>query len=175
MHTADYINPWKTAWLQLQQQLILYTPRLTAALIILMVSILLAYYYRQLMRKVSIKSDQKMHLMRFISSVVTAAIVIIGIMTGLATAGVNVAALITSLGLLGFSLGMAFKDLLANTVAGCMIMIYHPFQLNDYITVGTSSGRVIDVNLRYTTLKPEDGGNILIPNQTLLNTAICVS
>lgn len=174
MDTQTMTIPWKTAWLQWQEKIVSLAPNLLAAVFILIVSYLLAHYCKKITQKMNIHSDYKMHLTRFIGSIVSSAIIIIGIITALATAGINVAALITSLGLLGFSLGMAFKDLLANTIAGTMIMIYQPFKLNDTVEVTNSTGKIVDINMRYTTLINDSGTKILIPNQTLLSSAISV-
>src|SRR4051794_23720844 len=65
------------------------------------------------------------------------AILIIGIISALGTAGVNVSALVASLGLTGFALGFAFKDVLSNLLAGAMILFYRPFRHGERITVTT--------------------------------------
>ncbi|CAN5474734.1 mechanosensitive ion channel [soil metagenome] len=100
-------------------------------------------------------------------------ILIIGIISALGTAGVNVSALVASLGLTGFALGFAFKDVLSNLLAGAMILFYRPFRHGERITVTTFEGTVYSIDFRYTTL--EDGGRkYLIPNSTMLLNVITV-
>lgn len=101
-------------------------------------------------------------------------ILIIGIITALGTAGVNVSALVASLGLTGFALGFAFKDVLSNLLAGAMILFYRPFRHGERITVTTFEGTVSSIDFRYTTLE-DAGRKYLIPNSTMLSNVITVT
>jgi small-conductance mechanosensitive channel len=85
--------------------------------------------------------------------------------------GVNVTALVASLGLSGFALGFAARDMLSNLLGGMLILFYHPFRRGDRISVAGSEGIVRQINLRYTLLDCGDR-QILIPNSILLNTQI---
>ncbi len=96
-----------------------------------------------------------------------------GIVTALGTLGINVGAMIAGLGLVGFALGFALKDLLSNFIAGFLILIYNPFVRGDRIKVSEHEGEVIEINLRYTVLRG-DKQRILIPNATLFSNAVVV-
>jgi small-conductance mechanosensitive channel len=91
---------------------------------------------------------------------------IIGLITALGTIGINVSALVASLGLTGFALGFALRDALSNLLAGVLILIYRPFQVSDRISVMGFEGEVLDIDLRYTTLR-SNGKKVLIPNSNL--------
>ena len=81
--------------------------------------------------------------------VVKIVMVLLGSITAL---GVNVSALVAGLGLNGFALGFALKDIISNLISGAMILIHHPFSLDDFIAVGEFEGPVVDIDLRYTTI-----------------------
>lgn len=100
-------------------------------------------------------------------------ILIIGIITALGTAGVNVSALVASLGLTGFALGFACKDVLSNLLAGAMVLFYRPFRHGERISVTTYEGVVTSIDFRYTTLE-DAGRKYLIPNSTMLSNVITV-
>ncbi len=100
-------------------------------------------------------------------------ILLIGIITALGTAGVNVSGLVASLGLTGFALGFAFKDVLSNLLAGGMILFYRPFRHGERISVTTYEGVVHSIDFRYTTLE-DSGRRYLVPNSTLLSNVITV-
>jgi small-conductance mechanosensitive channel len=97
----------------------------------------------------------------------------IGLITGLGTVGVDVSALIAGLGLTGLALGIALKDVVSNSIAGIMILIYKPFQRHDRITITGLEGTVVQIDLRYTTLETVEQ-RILIPNANLLTNSIIV-
>ena len=98
-------------------------------------------------------------------------LIVLGVVTALGTAGVNVTALVASLGLTGFALGFAFRDVLSNLLAGLLLLVYRPFSRHDHISVTGFEGRVEGVDLRYTILQREDG-KILIPNSILFTNPI---
>jgi small-conductance mechanosensitive channel len=97
-----------------------------------------------------------------------------GLASALGTLGVNVSALVAGLGLGGFALGFALRDILANLVAGVLILIYRPFREGDTITVAGQSGLVTAIDLRYTELSSE-GKRVLVPNQTIFTSAVVVA
>lgn len=98
---------------------------------------------------------------------------IFGILTALGTAGINVSALIAGLGLSGFALGFALRDVLSNVLAGFLILFYRPFISGDLVNVTGLEGKVVAIDLRYTSL---DAGDklILIPNSNLFTNPIVV-
>ena len=112
-------------------------------------------------------------VLRLAGRVAAIALVIFGAVTALGTIGINVSALVAGLGLTGFALGFALKDVLSNFLAGVLILLYRPFQLNDYISVAGSDGVVTEIDLRYTTLQKEDQ-KFLIPNSVLITNSISV-
>jgi small conductance mechanosensitive channel len=101
------------------------------------------------------------------------ALLVLGGVTGLGTMGINITALVAGLGLTGFALGFAFKDILGNLLAGVLLLIYRPFHLKDFISVSGFEGTVVDIDLRYTTLHGE-GKTILIPNSVLFTNSIVI-
>ena len=98
----------------------------------------------------------------------------LGLITALGTIGINVSALVAGLGLTGFALGFALKDLVANVVAGELVLVYRPFHRQDHVAVAGFEGTVREIDLRYTTLETPER-IILIPNQTLLANAVTIS
>lgn len=110
---------------------------------------------------------------RLISNSQKVILVFIGLVLALSALGFEVGALVASLGLTSFALGLALKDAISNLVSGIMIVLYKPITLGDKIEVSGAKGTVVDVNLRYITLKAE-GVIHLIPNSVLLNNKISV-
>lgn len=102
------------------------------------------------------------------------ALLIFGAITALGTAGLNVQALVAGLGLTGFALGFAFRDVLSNVLAGILILLYKPFVRGDYIITSGLEGVVNGIDLRYTSLAQE-GKRILIPNSNLFTNPITIT
>ena len=110
---------------------------------------------------------------RLISNSQRAILLFVGIVLALSKLGFDVAALVAGLGLTGFALGFALKDAISNLVAGVMIVLYKPVKLGNQIEVSNSKGIVVDLNLRYITIKGE-GAIHLIPNSLILSNKVSI-
>lgn len=119
-------------------------------------------------------NQQKKVIINLLANITKVAIILLGLITGLGSIGIDVSALVASLGLTGFAVSFALKDTLANTLSGILVILYQPFQINDYIKISNISGQVITIDLRYTTLI-HGNTKILVPNSTLLTKEVIVS
>ena len=99
-------------------------------------------------------------------------ILIFGIITALGAAGLNVSALVTGLGLTGFALGFALKDVLSNLLSGIMLLLYRPFNIGDHIRMGEYEGTIETIRMRDTLVRARDGRLIVIPNTKLITEVV---
>ena len=113
-------------------------------------------------------------LLQLLGRTAKIAVMTLGFATALGTMGVNVSALVAGLGLTGFALGFAFRDVLSNLLAGILLLLFRPFGVGDFISVVGLDGEVISIDLRYTILKQPDK-KVLIPNSSLFTNPILVN
>ena len=123
-------------------------------------------------RKMDEKSPHA-NIAKVLAGIVKNIMLIVGLITALGTLGINISAIVAGLGLTGFAFGFAFKDMLSNFISGILIFIYEPFKLGDTIEVEGKTGKVIDINLRYVTIKTENQ-KVLIPNSISVSKVIAV-
>ena len=151
-----------------------FLPRFLVATILF----LLFYGGAELMRVVALKSLEKSShipwaIRLLVARIVYLVTVLIGLMVGLSAANVNVTALIASLGVAGFALGFALKDILENFISGILLLFARPFEVDDQITVNQFEGTVISIDIRTTSLRTYDHQLVIIPNsQVFTNTVI---
>jgi small conductance mechanosensitive channel len=124
-------------------------------------------------RRVNAHAQESADLLDLLGRVAKLALNVFGVVTALGTAGVNVSALVAGLGLTGFALGFAFRDVLSNLLAGVLILLYRPFARGAKISVTGLEGIVTEIDLRYTKLNC-DGDLVLIPNANLFTNPIRV-
>lgn len=85
----------------------------------------------------------------------------------------DVTAWLASAGILGIAIGFAAKDTLANLFAGIFILADAPYQIGDYIVLGTGErGRVTDIGIRSTRILMRDDMEVTIPNGVIANAKI---
>jgi small conductance mechanosensitive channel len=102
-------------------------------------------------------------------------IIVFGIILALVNLGFNVATIITVLASVGLALGLAFQETLKNMISGIYIAITRLYNIGDTISIRppfndiTTSGRVIDFNLYYTTIIDKFNNLTIIPNFVIQN------
>jgi small conductance mechanosensitive channel len=117
-----------------------------------------------------VKADTSVVLL--LSRVCYYSIITFGIITALSAAGLNVSALVAGLGLTGFVIGFALKDVLSNLVSGIMLLLYHPFRIGDQIKMGEHEGTIQTIRMRDTVVRAYDGRSIIIPNTKLITEVV---
>lgn len=104
--------------------------------------------------------------------VVTALQLVVGLSAGLAlldAVGIDTSALLTSLGVVGLTLGFAAQDTLGNVISGFFILIDRPFVIGDLVQIDGEYGRVEAITLRSVRIVTPDGRMVSLPNRTAAN------
>ncbi|HAT8558513.1 TPA: mechanosensitive ion channel [Vibrio vulnificus] len=144
------------------------------AISIFLLFFIVSLVFDKLLKKLESKFDSSAsELFRLFSNSQKAVLIFIGTFLALSKLGFEIGTLVASLGLTGFALGFALKDAISNLVAGIMLALYKPIKLGDTVEITGSKGVVVDLNLRYITIKA-DGMTHLIPNSLLLNNKLSI-
>ena len=93
--------------------------------------------------------------------------------SALGTLGVDTNPIITGLGITGFTIGFALKDIATNFLSGLMLMTQKPFKTGDKVKVADLEGTVETVDVRYVVLR-NSKGRIMIPSATVYSNAVIV-
>jgi small conductance mechanosensitive channel len=157
---------------QIRARLLAAIPGLLTGLIILLVFFLIARAARNLIQSVVPRVHGDVNIMLLLSRICYYGILTLGLFTALPKMGLDITALITGLGLTGFALGFALKDVLSNLISGIMLLIYRPFQIGDQIVMGTYEGKIETIRMRDTVLRGYDGRMIIIPNSKLITEVV---
>ncbi len=84
----------------------------------------------------------------------------------------DIATLISITAILGTALGLAFSQSLSNIVSGLYVIIARPFQIGDYVRIGSTEGIVREITLNYTRILLPDQTRQLLPNNKIINSEI---
>jgi len=108
----------------------------------------------------------------FVETVAKYVLLGIGLVQALSSAGIDAAAVLTSLGIVGLTIGFAARDALSNLISGLLIFWDRPFVIDDLVEVEGSYGRVDTITLRSTRVVTTDGRMLAIPNTTIINSIV---
>ena len=165
---------WDAAtWQTLLNNVLLFLPRVVVGLLVFAALWLVGAALQRLITRAA-GSRLDPGLTYFLSRTAKLSVVLCGAVTALGTLGVDVTALVTGLGLTGFAVGFALKDIISNALSGILILIYKPFHHGDQITVSEQTGKVTAINLRYTVLDAEDK-IVFVPNANLFTNVVIVN
>ena len=130
---------------------------------------ILARVTRRLVSSASDRSSMHMStlLKNMLVSISGGAVMAIGILIALSYVGISLTPMLAGLGVAGFIVGFALQDSLSNFAAGAMILIYRPYDVNDFIEVTGASGLVKKMNLVSTTILTFDNQTLVVPNSKI--------
>jgi small conductance mechanosensitive channel len=106
-------------------------------------------------------------LRRMVRLLVRNMILFLGVLIALAQVGISLGPLLAGLGVVGFIVGFALQDTLSNFAAGMLILIYRPFDVDDFVEVGGVSGMVNHMSLVNTTILTFDNQTLVVPNSKI--------
>ena len=96
----------------------------------------------------------------------------VGLLVALSLAGFSIAPLFAVLGGASFILAFAMQETLSNLASGMMIMINKPFDVGDFVSTNSISGKVEAVSIVSTTIRTVDNQVVILPNSTVWSSII---
>jgi small-conductance mechanosensitive channel len=93
---------------------------------------------------------------------------LLGLIIGLDTTGLNLRSLLVVGGALGLGVGLGLQNIVANFVAGLVILWEGPVKVGDLIEVGNTQGEVIRIGARGTWVRTFDNQVIIVPNSEFI-------
>ncbi len=96
----------------------------------------------------------------------------LGIAAALKQLGIDLTTLTVVAGALGIGVGFGLQNIVANFVAGFVLLFERPIKLNDRVTTESVEGNVVAINLRSTTIVTNDNIAIIVPNTEFISRTV---
>lgn len=103
------------------------------------------------------------------SRVVGYVVFALGLLIGLESVGVNLSSLLVVGGALGIGVGFGLQSVVANLVAGLIMLIERPVKLGDRIQMGETVGDVVRIGGRSSWVRTNANVVIIVPNSEFIN------
>jgi small conductance mechanosensitive channel len=143
-------------------------PKLIYAIVILILGLYVCKLAKKYSKNFMIKNKIERGVANFISYAIYGTGLVMVVMTCLDIINFPVQSVMTVmvslLGVIGLSLGLAFKEILSNLGSGMIILFFQPFKTGDYISGSGVEGTVADIQIFSTVLKTPDNKAIIVPN-----------
>ena len=142
------------------------------ALIILIVTWIVAKVARRAVIRMFKHRKVDMTAVNFLARMLSALIMILGLLMAVSRLGVPIASLITVVGAAGVAIAFALRNSLSNVAAGIILAVMRPIHVGNYIEVSGKEGTIDEVGLLYTRITTSDNKRIIIPNNQLMSNAV---
>ncbi|MCI8486274.1 MAG: mechanosensitive ion channel family protein [Clostridia bacterium] len=128
----------------------------------------------KIMRKVgeSEKFSENKVAISVISKVIKVVLYIIAGFMIIADLGYDLSGLITGLGLSSVVIALAAQELAENLLSGFAIITDKPFEIGDYIQVGSHAGTVEEIKFRSTKIRTAENAVITIQNSKIVSESV---
>lgn len=139
---------------------------------IFVIGIILVKLLINITRNVLAKTKMEKITQQFLMTTLKLVLYLVFVLILLGTIGIEVTGIITALSAAVLAIGMALQSIIANVANGIVIVGTKMFKKGDFVTVGSESGSIVDINFLFTTLKTSDNRKITIPNSTIVNNSV---
>ena len=128
---------------------------------------LLDYFINRYFEKSGNSKAQSQSMIKTLQLIARVILWTLGIILVLANLGVNVTSLVASLGIGGLAVALALQNVLSDLFSSFSIYIDKPFQVGDFIKVGTDMGEVEKIGLKSTRIRTLLGEELIVANKEL--------
>jgi len=168
------------AWAKLGGMLngfIVLLPNIVLAAIAFFAFFFVARWLKMLVKRLTRRHRQARNLGMVLGRIAQGTVILIGLFVALSIVIPTFRAgdLVQLLGISGVAIGFAFRDILQNFLAGILILLTEPFQIDDQIVFKEYEGTVENIQTRATTIRTYDGRRIVIPNSELFTNSVTVN
>ncbi|HET8707436.1 MAG TPA: mechanosensitive ion channel family protein [Pseudomonadales bacterium] len=99
-------------------------------------------------------------------------VMLLFLVSGLNEMGFQLSVLLGAAGILSVALGFASQTSASNLISGIFLLGERPFEVGDFIRVGSTAGQVLSIDLLSVKLRTSENLYVRIPNETLIKSEL---
>ena len=145
---------------------------LLVALAIFFIGRWVARVLKGVLSKTLIRGKVDETLVKFLTNIAYALLMIVVILAALESLGVNTTSVAAILAAVGLAVGLALQSSLANFSAGVMLILFRPFKFGDLVEAGGTSGSVDEIHIFNTVMHTGDNKRVIVPNGAIISSTI---
>ena len=154
------------------EALSLYGIKIIAAVVIIVVGLWISKIIKNCFLKTLHKKKVDPTLVGFLASMLHGGLVIFVVISAISKLGVQTTSFVAVIGAAGLAVGLALQGSLSNFAAGILLILFKPFKVGNFVKAGGEAGVIVEVGILTTEMKTPDNVQIIIPNSTIMGSAI---
>lgn len=146
--------------------------RLLAVVLLVFIGLKIIKKVRKGMGRSMERAGMEVTLRKFLDALLY--VVLLGLLVFVAAEemGIQSTSLVAVVGSVTLATSLAMQNTLANFAGGVLILFFKPFKVGDYISSANGEGTVETIGLVYTILYTVENKMVVIPNNSLANSAL---
>ena len=157
---------------KMMEALTLYGIKIIAAVVIIVVGLWISKIIKNCFFNTLQKKKVDPTLVGFLASMLHGGLVIFVVISAISKLGVQTTSFVAVIGAAGLAVGLALQGSLSNFAAGILLILFKPFKVGNFVKAGGEAGVIVEVGIFTTELKTPDNVQIIIPNSTIMGSAI---
>jgi small-conductance mechanosensitive channel len=176
MDNVDPVSILMTQITGIARTAIAMLPQIALALVILVLTALLAWGVKSVVRRLMGRTSMRRSLKNLFVMLIGLAVWVLGIMIAAIIVFPNLtpASMLAGLGIGTVAIGFAFKDTFENFLAGIIILLRKKMRIGDFIECESIEGTVEDISVRETHIRQTDGQLVIVPNSMLFQNPLYI-
>ena len=138
-------------------------------IVYIIIGVIIYNVIKAIMKKISktkYVDKKKKTIISLVKNIVKYLIMIFVVLAILSVYGVNTSGIITSIGIAGVIIGLALQDIVADFLAGILILFDNHYSIGDVVTIDSFTGEVVGFGLMTTKIKAATGEVMILSNSS---------
>ncbi|MBK8415064.1 MAG: mechanosensitive ion channel [Bacteroidetes bacterium] len=125
-----------------------------------------------LVKRILVRYNDDIGVRQALATIARYIFVVTGLFVIVHSSGIDLSGLALLGGALGVGIGFGLQNITNNFVSGVVILLERPVKVGDRIEVSGTTGDVVKISARATTVVTNDGISVIIPNSELVSTRV---
>lgn len=144
-----------------------YSVRIIGAIAIFIIGKWVVKKLSALIGKLMERGEVDKTLSTFVMNIIEILLMVVVVLAAIKNLGIDTTSFIAILGAAGLAIGLALQGTLGNIGSGVILILFRPFTIGNFVSIGGESGTVESISLFNTTLLTADNKVIMIPNSSV--------
>lgn len=132
----------------------------------------LRWMRKKLIPKLAVRFGINQGTLHSLSLIATYSIGLLALIFLVQASGVNIGALTIVFGALSVGIGFGLQNVVNNFVCGIVLLFERPVRLGDRVTIDGYEGDIVDIAMRATTVRTNEGVSVVVPNAHFITATV---
>lgn len=176
-HPWIYMNDFLTFLLETPilntgEQGLTIKPLLITIGVVMLVVLVLRAFRRIVMKRIVRRSGANLGPINSVLILSSYVIIIVTVITAVQWSGLHLGSIAVIFGALSVGIGFGLQNIVNNFVSGVVILLERPIKLGDRIVVDGIEGNIVDIAIRASTLRTNEGVSVIVPNSYFIGSTV---